>query len=83
MGAEVFGYADVYVEAEMLLLNQRFWDDLGVADNVTLELNNIGDAEARAHFKQALVSYISLRIPLIRCRQRETFRVESTSDIRQ
>ena len=59
VGAEVFGYADVYVEAEMLLLNQRFWNDLGVADNVTLELNNIGDAEARTHFKQALVSYLS------------------------
>jgi histidyl-tRNA synthetase len=58
VGAEVFGYADVNVEAEMLLLNQRFWNDLGVADNVTLELNNIGDAEARAHFKQALVSYL-------------------------
>lgn len=59
VGAEVFGHPDVNVEAEMLLLNQRFWNDLGVAKNVSLELNNIGDSVARAHFREALVTFLS------------------------
>lgn len=58
-GAEVFGYADVEVEAEMLMLNQRFWNSLGVEKNVSLQLNNIGDGEARANYKAALVAFLS------------------------
>ena len=30
IGAEVFGYDSVEVEAEMLMLNQRFWKSLGI-----------------------------------------------------
>ena len=59
IGAEVFGYADVEVEAEMLLMNQRFWTALGLEQNVSLQLNNIGDTEARTHYKTALVEYLS------------------------
>ena len=58
-GAEVFGYADVEVEAEMLMLNQRFWTSLGIEKNVSLQLNNIGDSDARANYKAALVEFLS------------------------
>jgi histidyl-tRNA synthetase len=59
IGAEVFGYPEVEVEAEMLLLNQRFWTRLGLDKNVSLQLNNIGDSDTRAHYKAALVDYLS------------------------
>lgn len=59
IGAEVFGYADVEVEAEMLLMNQRFWKALGLEQTISLQLNNIGDSEARALYRQALVEYLS------------------------
>lgn len=59
IGAEVFGYADVEVEAEMLMLNQRFWKSLGIEKNVSLQLNNIGDSVARGNYKNALVDYLS------------------------
>ena len=49
----------VEVEAEMLLLNQRFWTRLGLDKNVSLQLNNIGDSDTRAHYKAALVDYLS------------------------
>ncbi|MEZ7984949.1 MAG: histidine--tRNA ligase, partial [Pseudomonadales bacterium] len=59
IGAEVFGYPDVEVEAEMLLLNQRFWTRLGLDKNVSLQLNNIGDSDTRSNYKIALVDYLS------------------------
>ncbi len=59
IGAEVFGYDSVEVEAEMLMLNQRFWKSLGIEKSVSLQLNNIGDSVARANYKNALVDYLS------------------------
>ncbi len=59
LGAEVFGVADVAAEAEMLMLNQRFWHVLGVEKHVRLQLNNIGTSESRANFKAALVKFLS------------------------
>lgn len=59
IGAEVFGHDSVEVEAEMLMLNQRFWKSLGIEKSVSLQLNNIGDSVARANYKNALVDYLS------------------------
>lgn len=59
IGAEVFGYDSVEVEAEMLMLNQRFWKSLGIEKSVSLQLNNIGDSVARANYKNALVDFLS------------------------
>jgi len=59
IGGEVFGYAEVEVEAEVLLMNQRFWQALGLSQGVTLQLNNIGSSDARANYRDALVTYLS------------------------
>lgn len=65
LGAEVFGYADVEVEVEMLLMNRRFWQLLGLEDTIMLQLNNIGNAAARASYKEALVSYLGKHLDAI------------------
>ena len=62
IGAEVFGFSEVEVEAEMLLLNQQFWRRLGLQDSISLQLNNIGSSEARTAYKAALVEYLSTHI---------------------
>lgn len=62
LGAEVFGYADVEIEAEVLLLNRRFWQVLGIESGITLQLNNIGSSEARGQYRQALVAYLSQHV---------------------
>ena len=61
VGAEVFGIAGVEAEVEILLLNQRMWKLLGVADTVQLQLNNIGSSADRAAYRAALVDYLNTR----------------------
>src|SRR5476651_985837 len=47
IGAEALGFTGPDIDAELIMLCQRLWDDLGL-DNIRLELNSIGDAEERS-----------------------------------
>jgi len=58
IGAEVFGFAGPDVDAELLLMGQRFWDALGLRDQVRLELNTLGSGTARQAFRDALTAYL-------------------------
>ncbi len=59
LGVEAFGVSTPDLDAELLLLCRALWQQLGVADALTLELNSIGSPEARANYRQALVTYLS------------------------
>lgn len=61
VGVEVFGIATPDIDAELILLSARLWRQLGIADDVTLELNSIGSNEARQAYRDALVDYLSAR----------------------
>jgi histidyl-tRNA synthetase len=56
VGAEAVGFTGPDIDAELIMLCQRLWDDLGL-DNIRLELNSIGDAEERHRHRADLVSY--------------------------
>ena len=58
VGVEAFGMADSDIDAELILLSARLWRQLGILDDVSLELNTIGSAESRVAFKEALVAYL-------------------------
>jgi histidyl-tRNA synthetase len=58
MGVEAFGMAGVDIEAEVLLLSRDLWQRLGIADVLTLEINNLGTAEDRARYGEALKDYL-------------------------
>ncbi|SQI36667.1 Histidine--tRNA ligase [Leminorella richardii] len=58
IGAEVFGLQGPDVDAELIMLNARWWRELGISEHVTLELNSIGSLEARARYKEALTAYL-------------------------
>lgn len=58
VGVECFGYAGPDMDAELILLSARLWKMLGIADDVTLQLNSIGSLEARARYREALVDYL-------------------------
>lgn len=58
VGVEAFGMSDSDIDAELILLSARLWRQLGILDDVSLELNTIGSAESRAAFKEALVAYL-------------------------
>ena len=59
IGCECFGMAGPDIDAEMLLMLHRIWTSLGVADDVNLELNTLGDTAARKSYSDALVDYFS------------------------
>jgi len=56
-GAEAVGFTGPDVDAEMIMMCRRLWDDLGL-QNVRLELNSIGDAEERARHRVDLIAYL-------------------------
>ncbi|WP_337009662.1 histidine--tRNA ligase [Pantoea sp. AS142] len=58
IGVEVFGLQGPDIDAELIMLNARWWKALGIANHVRLELNSIGSLEARAHYRDALVAFL-------------------------
>jgi histidyl-tRNA synthetase len=56
-GCEAVGFNGPDVDAEMIMLCRRLWDDLGL-ENIRLELNSIGDAEERARHRVDLIAYL-------------------------
>ncbi|RYY76111.1 MAG: histidine--tRNA ligase [Gammaproteobacteria bacterium] len=58
IGVETFGMDGPDIDAEVLLLSARILRELGAAPFVTLQINSLGDSEARAKYKQALVAYL-------------------------
>lgn len=58
LGVEAFGMAGHGIETELLLMSATFWQKLGVAEHLKLELNNIGTSADRASFGKALQAYL-------------------------
>ncbi|MCP5076447.1 MAG: histidine--tRNA ligase [Psychromonas sp.] len=57
---ETFGMATPDIDAEVILLSARLWKALGIDSHVELQLNSLGSNEARALYKEALVTYLEL-----------------------
>ncbi|MFT5924434.1 MAG: histidyl-tRNA synthetase [Paraglaciecola sp.] len=60
-GVEVFGLAGPDIDAEVILLSARIWKKFGISQNVTLEINSLGSAEARVSYKEKLVAFLKTR----------------------
>ena len=58
IGIEALGFAGPDIDAEVIAMCQRLWDDLGLQD-VRLELNSIGDPLERRGHRDALVAYFT------------------------
>ncbi|WP_370203893.1 histidine--tRNA ligase [Alloalcanivorax venustensis] len=58
IGVETFGIATPDIDAEVILLTARLWKELGLSDQVTLELNTLGDNDDRARYREALVAFL-------------------------
>jgi histidyl-tRNA synthetase len=55
-GIEALGFAGPDIDAEIILMGQRLWDELGLK-GVRLEINSLGQANERAEHRAALVEY--------------------------
>ncbi len=56
VGAEALGFTGPDIDAELIMMCQRLWDDLSLQD-INLQLNSIGDAEERNHHRADLIIY--------------------------
>lgn len=56
IGAEALGFAGAHVDAELILLAQALWQELGL-QNVRLELNCLGQPEERKQHRAALIAH--------------------------
>ena len=57
-GLEAFGIATADIDAEVIILSARLWQQLGLTPYVKLELNSLGSTQARAAYRDALVAYL-------------------------
>lgn len=57
IGAEALGFAGAEVDAELILLADALWKQLGLKD-VRLELNSLGQPEERKQHRAALIAYL-------------------------
>jgi len=58
-GAEVFGAPGPDIDAELLAMCQRLWQQLGL-QNLRLEINSLGTAEERVGYRAELSKYFAL-----------------------
>ena len=57
IGAEALGFPGAEIDAELILLANAFWHELGL-QNVRLELNSLGQPHERQAHRVALISYL-------------------------
>ena len=59
IGVESFGMPSADADAELIILSARLWQQLGLIEQVELQLNTIGLASERETYKAALVEYLT------------------------
>lgn len=64
IGAEAVGFAGPDIDAEIISMCQRLWDDLGI-DDVKLELNSIGDLPERQAHRAQLIAYFEQHLDVL------------------
>ncbi len=57
VGVETFGIAGPDIDAELIFLTARLWQQLGLRD-ITLEINSLGSAESRKAYRNVLQQYL-------------------------
>ena len=64
VGAEALGFAGPELDAELIVLAQSLWQELGLRD-VRLELNSLGQPPERLAHRQALIAYLEQHLDVL------------------
>ena len=64
VGVESFGYSGPDIDAELILMGARLWDDLGL-DGIKLQLNTLGQPNERASHRAELITYFEKHLDLL------------------
>ena len=65
LGVETYGISTPDIDAEIILLTDRLWKELGIRDKVRLELNTLGTTEERLVYRANLVEYFKQHIDVL------------------
>lgn len=57
-GAELLGVETPQVDVEMISMAFLFLEELGLSENLVVELNSLGDEESRNNYREKLVTYL-------------------------
>lgn len=57
-GAEVFGLPQPATDVELIVMVERLWRQLGLSQQVRLEINTLGDKDDRQRYRERLVAYL-------------------------
>ncbi len=57
LGVETYGMSGPDIDAELILIMDRLWKQLGIRDKVKLQLNSLGTIAERAIYRVSLVEY--------------------------
>jgi len=61
IGVEALGFPGPDIDAEIIVMCARLWRQLGISD-VQLQINTLGDPEARLRYRARLVAYLERHI---------------------
>ncbi|MGF6761402.1 histidyl-tRNA synthetase [Paraburkholderia sp. GAS33] len=64
VGVEALGFAGPDADAEIIMMCQRLWDDLGLT-GIRLEINSLGLAEERAAHRVELIAYLEKHMDVL------------------
>lgn len=83
-GVEALGWPGPDIDAEIIFLGERLWRTLGIS-GVSLEINTLGSASARAGFRDALRDYLAAHVDALdgdsqRRLQRNPLRILDSKD---
>lgn len=70
-GIEAFGFSDIDIEIELLLLSHHLWQVLGISSLVKLEINTIGTSEERERYRGELRAYFNRHLDKLNEENRE------------
>ncbi len=59
VGIEALGFDGPDIDAEIVAMSAALWQELGIREHLTLEINSLGNKEERAAHRAALVEYLS------------------------
>lgn len=65
IGVEAFGMAGPDIDAELIFLTVRFWQELGVTDKLILQLNSLGSSATRAEYRKQLIAYFKDHVDVL------------------
>ena len=59
LGVESFGSALADADAELIAMTHLMWQELGLKDEMHLQLNSLGELDERHAYREALVTYLT------------------------